>query len=320
MSAYNSSCHSFSDKELNSIFYTRIGVTIVSFVACFVALILISVLMCYMKVWKTLVHRLKLYLTAVALVISPLYLLQTIPMKYPNVDWASACKAIGILQLYVNWVMLLLICWMIVYLLRLAQRIGKPRKFGNSPNSKCSEGAGIVFTLSFPLLFVWTPFVTNSYGLGYVWCGIVVKHSRTCNDTAIPTRGLGYLIGLWYGPAFIVVLLCTVGLVFVISKFVVYYKKRGLTQQINSAIVKGIPPAVYLVLYNAINCVDITSLTYHNIRHSERRDVIDYRLWMTHAVTGPSRALAVPFAFVLSQLLIQCCFKKRKATTYVRIP
>ena len=319
MSTNNSSCN-FSDRQLNAIFYTRIGVASVSFIACLVALILMCVLICYVKVWKTSVHRLKLYLTTAALIISPLYLLQTLPIKYPNVDWTSDCMAIGILQLYMNWVMLLLICWMFVYLLRLAQRIAKPLKLGNSPNSKCIEGAGIVFTLSFPLLFVWTPFVTGSYGLGYVWCGIIVRRSGACHDTDFPTRGLGYLIGLWYGPAFIVVLLCMVGLIFVIGIFVMYYKKRGLTQQINSAIIKGIPPAVYLILYNAINLVDITSLTYHNIRHSEKGDSVDYHLWMTHAVTGPSRALAVPFAFVLSQLLIQCCFKKGKTVAYVQIP
>ena len=317
MNSSNNSCHSFSEKELNSIFYTRIGVAIVSFVACLVALILISVLMCYMKVWKTLVHRLKLYLTAGALVVSPLYLLQTVPIKYPNADWTSGCKAIAFLHVYVNWVMLLLIFWMFVYLLRLAQRIGKPLRL-RFHNNTCLEGVGLAFTLVLPLLFVWTPFLTDSYGLDCLWCGIIVKHY---NDSDNPIRGLGYLIGLWYGPAFIVVLLCTVGLVFVISKFVMYYKKRGLTQHMNNAIVKGIPPAVYLVLYNAINCVDISNVIYHSItRFNGKKDDIDYHLWMTHAVAGPSRALAVPFAFVLSQLLIQCCFKKKKAiTSYVRI-
>ena len=316
MSTNNSSCHTFSDKELNAIFFARVGVASVSFIACLVALILMSVLICCMKVWKTFVHRLKLYLTATALIISPLYLLQALPMQYPNAHWTSGCKPIAFLHMYVNWVMLLLICWMFAYLLRLAQRIGKPLRL-RFPHNSCLEGAGIAFTLVLPLLFVWTPFVTDSYGLGCLWCGIIIKHFK---DTDSPIRGLGYLIGLWYGSTIIVVLLCTVGFFFVIGKFVTYYKRRGLTQHISNAIVKGIPPVSYLILYNAINCVDISNLTYHSIaRLDGREDNIDYHLWMTHAVAGPSRALAIPFAFVLSQLLIQCCFRKRKKVPYVWI-
>ena len=324
MSANNSSCHSFSAKELNTIFYTRISVAIVSFVACLMTLILMCVLICYLKVWKTLVHRMKLYLTAVALVLSVMYLLQVLPVKCievqdestgENSNWNEACKGITFLLQYVEWVMLLVICWMIVYLLWLIQsQLRSLEKKFDALNNKSKvqfEIAAILFTLTFPLLFVWTPFSTDNYGLEDIWCGIII--SDCSNGQESLRRGLGYLIGTWYGPSFIVVLLCTVGVIIVVYSLWIYYKRKGCTGYMTSAILRGIPPAVYLVIYNVISCVDITSQLIHYTASSiTRGGAVDYHLWLTHAVTGPSRALAVPFAFVLSQIFIHYYFMKRR--------
>ena len=86
-----------------------------------------------------------------------------------------------------------------------------------------------------------------------------------------------------------------------------------------SSLVKGIPPAMYLVIYNVINAVNITSLVFHAAQDRGNRDIsTDYRLWLVHAVTGPCRALAVPFAFVLGHFLIYCCFRQR-SDSYTRI-
>ena len=298
-----------------------------SFVACLVALILMCVLICYLKVWKTLVHRLKVYLTAVALVLSVMYLLQVLPMKSQavqnevtvrNDNWNGACKGIAFLQQYVDWIMLLVLCWMVVYLLWLIQPLlrGLGTTFGSlSSQSKIHfEIAATIFTLAFPLLFMWTPFTTNDYGLADIWCGIIIRqHSDCSNRQESLSRGLGYLIGTWYGPSFIVALLCTVGVIVVVCCLWIYYKKKGRAEYMTSAILRGIPPAVYLVIYNVISCVDITSLLIHyTASNITRGGAVDYHLWLTHAVTGPSRALAVPFAFVLSHFLIRYCFRRKE--------
>ena len=317
MSSSNS-CHSLTWEEKDAVFYTRTAAASVSFAACLLAFSVLCVYVCCLRVWKTFVHRLKLYLTAVALVLSVLYLLQVLPMKLgdpgrePGVwregRWGDGvCEVIGFALTYTDWVMLLLICWLVVYLLRLARCIEKPV---TAHHQMLFEVAGVSVTFALPLLFVWAPFVTNSYGVGsnMMWCGIVIERDSNCNSSST-RQGFEYLLGLWYIPTAVVTLLCTVGVIIVISLFWKYYKKRGLTRQMTSAIVKGIPPTTYLVLYNTINFVDIASLIYHSSTKGNWSRSVDYRLWLTHAVTGPGRALIVPFAFVLSQAFIRCCFK-----------
>ena len=90
-------------------------------------------------------------------------------------------------------------------------------------------------------------------------------------------------------------LLCTGGVILVVCCLWIYYKKKGRTKYMTSAILRGIPPAVYLVIYNVISCVDITSQLIHYTASGITRDgEVDYHLWLTHEVTGPNRALAIP--------------------------
>ena len=328
MSANNSTCHTFSEREVDAIFTTRVIVATLSLTTCLFTLLMLSAMVCCLRVWKTFVHRLKLYLTAVAPVLSVMYLLQVLPTRSritetDNLAWSRrwnvACEAVAFILQYVDWLLLLFICWIIVYLLRISFRIGRnPTIFNNthSQKSKYLEIAGLVLTLIFPLLFVWAPFVTKSYGLTSIWCGIIINPNCTYDRSHYSNEvGLGYLIGLWYAPAAAVALLCTVGVIIVIAQFWIYYKKRGLTRYMSNAIVKGIPPITYLVLYNTINCIDILNIIYHNVVASSRRvNEVDFRLWMVHAITGPARAFTIPFAFVLSHVFIRCCFREAKTT------
>lgn len=321
-------CHNFTRQEVNTIFYARVATTAISFAACLAALVLLCILVCCLRIWKTFVHRLKLYLSAVALVLSVLYLLQVLPMKLGSPGlWSSGklaglCKLIGFSIMYVDWVMLLFICWLVLYLLSLARCIERPLVLYRSSHQILFEVSVIALTFIFPLLFVWIPFVTDSYGAGESqWCGVVIIRLGSCNNTENVRRGLGTLIGIWYLPTAVVTLFCTVGVVVVVSFFWRHYKKKGLTHQMITAIIKGILPAVYLLLYISINCIDISSLIYHATNRGNWKQRTDYHLATTHAVTGPSRALIVPFAFVLSQTLIQCCSVKlrKKHSSYTSL-
>lgn len=320
-------CHNFTSGERDTIFYARVTTTALSFAACLAALALLCLLVCCLRVWKTFVHRLKLYLSAVALVLSVLYLLQVLPMKLGSPGlWSSGklagvCKLIGFSIMYVDWVMLLFICWLVLYLLSLAHCIERPLVLYRMSHQILFEVSVIALTFILPLLLVWIPFVTDSYGVGeLLWCGVVIERPGSCNHTENARTGLGTLIGIWYLPTAVVALFCTVGVIVIVSFFWRYYKKKGLTHQMTTAIVKGIPPAVYLVLYNTINCIDISSLIYHASNRGNWKQSTDYHLATAHAITGPSRALIVPFAFVLSQTLIQCCsVKLRKNHSYTSL-
>ena len=321
--ASGSNCSRLSNEQLTAIFNTRVAVATVSLAACLITLILMCVMICYLKVWVTLIHRLKLYLTIAAVVVSILYLIQVMPMKATvdggnaKQEWGEWCKFIAFILQYSDWILLLIICWMILFLLCLT----KPLFFGMKSTSNLIsdrrkihyEFAIVIFTLIFPLLFLWVPFLRNGYGLSEVMCGNILSGGSDCgNSTGMFETSFYYLLGTWYIPAFIVALLCTVGVIVVAYSLWSYKKKRGYSNYISSAVIKGAPPIIYLILYNVINCVDTTSVIVNYGTSFQRGGSIDYNFWMTHAVTGPCRALAVPFAFVIGQVFIQWYSKKQR--------
>lgn len=304
------SCRNITEDQQDIIFYTRIGAASLAFAACLLTLAVLFVLVCCLRVWTTFVHRLKLHLTAVATILSVLYLLQVLPTKVKeHHGWNNACKPIAFFLQYFDWVMLLLICWIVIYLYRLARGIGKPSHEQHRP--WWFEATGTLITFTLPLSILWIPFVThNPYGVGSrQWCESVVI-MRHCGDTRHRKEGLALLLGLWYLPTALVVLVCIVCIILALTHFWKFYKQQGLTNQMSQAVVKGIPIIIYLILYNSISVIDISSYIYHTT-HGKRWQ-IDYGLWLTHAITGPGRAMIVPFAFVLSQFLIQWCFRSQR--------
>lgn len=329
----SNSCATFSDHDLNTIMATKISTSAISFVTC----VLTFILMCCLRKWKTLVHRLTLYLTAVAILLSVIYILQVLPIPFDGIvnntsvgtkaktdSWKKACEGITFLHMYALWVRLLVICWIVIYLLHLTHYslLGRGKK--QSACERCSpramEATGIILTLIFPLTFLWVPFVTENYGITGPWCGIVIKHN-SCDNESI-AQGLGIQIGLWYAPAFATGLLCTVGMIIVIYRLCrFYYKVRSHRQQIShlvEIIIDGIPLIIYLVVFNVINLVDTANVSVHATRDYDDSK-INMKLWIIHSFAGPSRALMIPFAFVLSQFIkhIPHWFRKRESTTTI---
>ena len=321
MAGDNYSCNSFSERQMDAIFYTRVAACCVTFAACLSSLVVLCVQVCWLRVWNTFVHRLKLHLTAVALVVSLLYLLQVLPMKLggPPQDghtvsrsWNDGCKVIIYLLQYGDWVLMLLILWLVVYLCRIAWMLGRSATDSSVQHyQKTFEVLGTVAAYAVPLLVVWTPFVGGYYGADdHKWCEMDVKDSCTQNREH---SGIGYFMGTWYVPAILVTLASTVGILVAITLLWRYYKRLGLTHQMQQTILKGIAPVTYLVLFNAINVVDGTNLIYHSLSEEDAwNGTVDYGLWLTHAVTGPGRAMAIPFGFILSHLFTECCWKNKR--------
>lgn len=318
----NTCRRNLSSDEVDSVFYGRVGVCSVTFVACLVSLVVICVNVCWRRVWKTFVHRLKLQLTAVALVLSVLYLLQIVPSKLDNrssIDekWDKACKSIIFLLMYGDWVLLLIILWLVVYLCRLAWKVGQPvtdqRVYYHQ---RLFELLGTVAAFTIPLLFVWIPFAGGYYGEDHKkWCGIVGVKRVACHSSRRNFDGIGYMVGIWYIPAVLVTLAATVGIIIAITLFWRHYKRQGLAQHMKQAILKGIAPVTYLILFNIINIVDCTSLVYHNVTNRENwNENVDYGLRLVHALTGPGRAMAIPFGFIVAQFFTECCVPQKRNT------
>ena len=339
-------CVVFNQSQVAVIVLTRISVSGLAFLACLTTLLLISVLACLQKMLTTFVGRMKLYITTVALILSLMYLMQVLPVttgevlrnntngtiverltriKTKSEAWDTACDTVASFIMYVNWVMLLLIGWMVLVLLCYTRSLGvipnTPQSSGHTTTTTSSghwkwEVVGVLFVLVFPLLVAWVPYVTDNYGLGSRWCGITLGSSCSeIGNRRPPEVGLFYLLLLWYTPSLIIALMGTIGLAVIVHRFRTYYKNNGFSGHTCSAIVKGIPPITYLVVYNVINVFNMTETTIYSISTDPQ---LRFSLTVAHAVSGPCKALAVPFAFVLSQLIIYQCFKRRRA--YIPLP
>lgn len=328
MNETNDTCHTFSSRDVTTIFTIRVAVASISLTACLLALVVLSVMICCVRVWKTYVHRLKLYLIIVALVLSVMYLLQVLPTRDTAVKtatdaakvqqkWNSRCKAIAFFLQYFDWMLLILICWMVAYVLWLVKRIEKPQSDLYYQFHKWLEPTVIVSTVLFPLVFLWAPFISDDYGLGDIWCGNILRQNSLCsnrNESIEP--GLGLLIGTWYIPGLIVTILCTVGMFVVVTSVWIYYRRRGYTSTIKGVIIQGLPPTMYLIIYDIISFLDVSSLLYHYKAGLTRGGSVDYSLWTMHAVTGPCRALAIPIAFVLGKIFIGVCCRQKAKNFY----
>ena len=322
---------SFTAEQLTGIVATKIATSSVAFGTCLLTLCLMS----HFRMWKFFVHRLTIYLVSLALVLSLMYILQVLPITVKNRStnalvndekWNRACKGIAFLLQYVLWVMLFVICWIVIFLVRLTRSSLRGRSQNTSLrnvrryNRKALEVTGITLALVLPLTFLWVPFVTDNYGLGGAWCGIVITHKRCSNESTWP--GIGIELGIWYAPAVVTAFLCSVGMVVVLYHICRFYfrkksNKRMIKQLIN-VVVDGIPLFLYLIIFNIINVVDATNLLYDALSNNG----VAINLWIMHGFFGPSRALFIPFAFIFGQLLKrikQHCFDRKESTTTVFI-
>ena len=156
----NASCHQFTSEQWNALIIARTVTASLSCLACFIAFIMMIVF----KAYKQFVHRLILYLTLAAFCLSILYALQILPTKEVGdtillrVGWRGLCTAIAFLDQYTGWVMLLILCWISLYIFLLAV-------------FRCSTAKHKyeLFGLLFIVVHVTTHVHLDTFPLGKVW-------------------------------------------------------------------------------------------------------------------------------------------------------
>ena len=156
----NASCHQFTSGQWNALIIARTVTASLSCLACFIAFIMIIAF----KAYKQFAHRLILYLTVAAFCLSILYALQILPTREVGdtillrVGWGGLCTAIAFLDQYTGWVMLLILCWISVYIFLLAV-------FQCSTTKHKYEFFGLLFIV----LIATTRIHLDTFPLGTVW-------------------------------------------------------------------------------------------------------------------------------------------------------
>ena len=195
----DSNCLKILGDEFDTWKVTIISVCSCSSVACVLAVIFILA----SKVYKKFVYRLTLYLIVASLLKAVVTITDVLPVYHNGTVVAvrsgfyGFCSAVGFLSAVVQWMELLVICWIVLYLVMVLVF----RYNANAVKVK-HEACGLAVVLLLPLLVSWVPFsVKNMYGLSEVICWIKVSENSTCNYDYI---GLTFLFVFYHGPVFCV--------------------------------------------------------------------------------------------------------------------
>ena len=151
-------------------------------------------LLVFFKLYKTFSERLVLYLLLSAMFFSMVFSAMSFTGAVVDLreHLQTLCKALGFLFQYSMWLLLLFTIFIVFHLAALI--------FFYKPLHKC-EAFFVLFSLIFPLLFSWVPFLHDLYGFSGVDCWIKIKNiSSAPAECSVYEEGLIEVFVLWYGP------------------------------------------------------------------------------------------------------------------------
>ena len=290
----NKTCYEFSKHHYDVVFWAKTSVAMLAVVACCLAVVIIVL----HKAYKEFVHRLALYMSTIAFIISIILLVRVIPTEercgYLSVKekYGKLCIAMGFLLEYSALVSLLLLLWITFHLFMLA--VFKQHCFKSLRN----EVACVVTATAAPLPFSIIPLIDFNhngimYGLAVPWCWIKTTDVN-CNSY---DEGVLEQIVLFYGPLAMLILFNFIVMLAVIV--VVCKGTRGgheiqLQNKHKKALKETLPLLLYPIFFNVIFCLAFIPRVYYNITKDA-----SLGLWIMHTTALPCLALFIPLAFLL---------------------
>ena len=192
-----SECNNTFTKDQKNCILIVWGVTgMLSLIMCLIA---VSLVFC-MRLYKNFTYRLAMYQILSSLCLSAAEALFLTLLNY-NDDMYYACKTIAFLMEYFQWIKLLFTICLVFHLFCLAVCLTNFRRL---------EIGYVLFSILFPILFSWIPFIHNNpFDVAPACCWI-----KDWKDDCA-TEGIIEQFVLWYGPLFISLTL-TVVAVFII--------------------------------------------------------------------------------------------------------
>ena len=191
-------CLQWSKEELESLEIVNVCFSAAGILASVVAIIFILV----SKGYKKFVHRLTLYLIVAVQFHGVVSILQVVPVYHngsvvaTREELEGLCAAAGFLINVVDWMILLIISWTVLYLVMVLVF-----KYSANAIRRKHEICGLVVVLILPFLFNWIPFLKNMYGLSGGQCCMKPSVRSYCKYDNV---GLAFIFLLAYGPEILV--------------------------------------------------------------------------------------------------------------------
>ena len=198
---------SYTTKERNIVLVFMGCMGVISFSMCLLAVVLVFCL----KFHKMFTYRLALYqvLSAMMFSCTMIMVLGLINYDSHSLPYIITCKARAFLVEYFFIVNLLFTICLAFHLFYLAVFL---------KNLERLEVPYILVSTTVPLLFVWVPFINDSYGLVDAWCWI--KYRKGKCDSEPYLEGIIEQIALWFVPLFVCLTVCLVAAVVIVAVLV----------------------------------------------------------------------------------------------------
>ena len=256
--------NTFTKDQKNYILIAWGGTGMLSLIMCLIA---VSLVFC-MRLYKNFTYRLAMYQVLSSLCLSAVEASYLTLLNYNGgIYYQIACKTTAFLVEYFLWIKLLFTICLIFHLFCLAVCLKNFRRL---------EIGYVLFSILFPLLYTWIPFIHNSFGVAPAWCWIKSWKGDCATQKYI--EGIIEQFVLWYGPLFISLTLSVVAvliIVIVLAQRVCAQKNEYLIEnhernQNKKAIKELLPLLAYpvifylLALFPLINRVYSASATSFN--------------------------------------------------------
>ena len=203
----NNSCTKyFNCTESTYILIPMGAVGILSVIVCSVAVIMVVVL----KLYKYAVHRLAMYQVMAALFHSLICVFELVSFTKDcdniNTTGTALCEAAGFLLEYGLWVKLMFTLCLTFHLFCFSVLHKNFQRF---------DIAHILISVFGPFLFVWIPFINDTYGQAGAWCWIKNWQNNNPDNNSVEAGEI-YRYVLLYGPAIISLLMANIAVIVII--------------------------------------------------------------------------------------------------------
>ena len=284
-------CTNISDQNVRNLALAR-GITgLLCFVLCVLTLIIELVLACWRRKFRTILHRLFIYLTVST--VAYLFVLSLHIehyFQYPHQH--NFCIAVGFLDQYTGSVQLCFTLGVTAFLFYKAFSGCQGRiKLPCVEKRCCNLWLELLFVvLSFltPLAFDWIPFVLVPYGETGPWCWIesLVSKCKLSNQAFLEQ------MMLWYVP-FGVVAFCSFLLILAMITVFVWMRYHEMIRvRINGIIKEQCLLLGFLVVFCILWLTEVVTrlILYHNESA--------YGLWVIYAISTPLSGVIIPVGFI----------------------
>ena len=302
-------CLQWSEGELEALEIVNICISAAGVLACAVAITFILV----SKGYKKFVHRLTLYLIVAVQFDGVVSILQAVPVYYTGAVVATReglkglCAAAGFLSNVADWLELLVICWIVLYL-----AVVLVFKCSANTIRRKREICGLTVILVLPFLLNWVPFVENLYGLsgGDCWMKPSVRNYCDYDDV-----GLIFMFLLSYIPFLFACLITLVSL----GTIAIVMCKRALQQEqglhqpsVHRQGLKEVLPLLLYPLSYFLLWIGEVTVRLCDVTHGK---TLHYPLILTHDIISVIIILFVPLVFLLHASVRLCKMKQGRLST-----